>query len=589
MTQLEQSEGRLPVPIKPGADATTTKKPPILFGLLAGSVIVILIALRLIHLGADTPSWVSPDAGAYIDEGYKTLSARNLVVYGKTHWDPFDNYPGWMKSSPIPSWSYYAAFRLFSPCLDAARGVSICYFTLFLLVWFVLFRKRYALPILLAGLLLVGLDPGLFFYSRLALLEVPMIFGLYGFLLFLARYLEDKLWVPVIFAIGISPLLAFGIKLTALIYLAPVIGVLLLRALFQEHSNFGFRLGVVGTTAIIAVLLAFVTERTWMARLDVDPLQCVRKFLTNPLATTSPFLFLAGWLCGIHLVVRRPSHVLASSFRTALMGLGLLGPLLIALFSYDPDRYFVPLIPAYALIICEWLAAQKGALNEIEISRPAAAIMIIGLAAWVVFTVVMIGRFGLPLLNGMVAAPHWIQGGMKVGLGFLLSLALTLAFYLSLGKKLLDTRKVAMVLGVFVTFQGAYSMLRLGGFLLSPTYQGNLVRTQIVGSVPEGSSLIGDWAPFFALGTNLHPLYMCPQIGFNPPNHLVQLHPHYFLDCDTPTSRLSLAEISKLNEVTLGPAILTTEYNHKKVILYPLRFNVAMAATKDRRMKNNMR
>ena len=88
-----------------------------------------LALLRLIHLGADTPSEFSRSAGPYVDEGYKTLSPRNLVLFGTTHWNSEDTYRGWMKDSPITQWSYYASFRLFGDSQDnpvrQASGIAI--------------------------------------------------------------------------------------------------------------------------------------------------------------------------------------------------------------------------------------------------------------------------------------------------------------------------------------------------------------------------------------------------------------------------------------------------------------------------------
>src|SRR5512132_2766522 len=75
---------------------------------LIPGLLFLLCGLRFLDLGADTPIWAkSYSMGDYVDEGYKTLSARNLVLFGQTHWHPLDNYPGWMKASPVTNWSYY--------------------------------------------------------------------------------------------------------------------------------------------------------------------------------------------------------------------------------------------------------------------------------------------------------------------------------------------------------------------------------------------------------------------------------------------------------------------------------------------------
>lgn len=59
---------------------------------IALALAVALALLRLVHLTADTPYGLTePTAGIYVDEGYKTLSPRNLILYGRTHWNDADS------------------------------------------------------------------------------------------------------------------------------------------------------------------------------------------------------------------------------------------------------------------------------------------------------------------------------------------------------------------------------------------------------------------------------------------------------------------------------------------------------------------
>ena len=105
-------------------------------------VLIVAISLRLTHLEADTPPNLSSSVGVYVDEGYKTLSPRNLLLFNKTHWHEADTYPGWMKASPITQWSIYAAFKYFGANVSSARLVPIIYFSLFVLLYLHLFKKR---------------------------------------------------------------------------------------------------------------------------------------------------------------------------------------------------------------------------------------------------------------------------------------------------------------------------------------------------------------------------------------------------------------------------------------------------------------
>src|SRR5437763_12796343 len=66
-------------------------------GWLAMLAVVGVVLIRTINLGADAPKGLpaEADCGMYVDEGFKTLWPRNMVVFGTGHWHPRDDYPGW--------------------------------------------------------------------------------------------------------------------------------------------------------------------------------------------------------------------------------------------------------------------------------------------------------------------------------------------------------------------------------------------------------------------------------------------------------------------------------------------------------------
>src|SRR5438874_927548 len=72
-------------------------------GCLATLAILGVVLIRTANLGSDAPEGLpaEQDYGIYVDEGYKTLSARNMVVFGTARWHPGDDYPGWLNASPI--------------------------------------------------------------------------------------------------------------------------------------------------------------------------------------------------------------------------------------------------------------------------------------------------------------------------------------------------------------------------------------------------------------------------------------------------------------------------------------------------------
>ena len=106
------------------------------------SILLATTALRTIHLDADPVPWYTGEVGYQIDEGYKTLSPRNLYLYGDTHWNPADQYSGWMVRSAITQWPYYWAFKSLGLDLSSARTVSIIYAVIFLILAAAFLFKR---------------------------------------------------------------------------------------------------------------------------------------------------------------------------------------------------------------------------------------------------------------------------------------------------------------------------------------------------------------------------------------------------------------------------------------------------------------
>ncbi len=121
---------------------------------IAGFLIVMaLIALRLVHLGADPPdSLWTQSLGPFVDEGYKTLDARNLALFGQTHWNDQDDYPGWLPRSPITQVSFLAAFRILGQEIVSARVVTVLWFLLILLIYLWAISDSYGPWITLLGL-----------------------------------------------------------------------------------------------------------------------------------------------------------------------------------------------------------------------------------------------------------------------------------------------------------------------------------------------------------------------------------------------------------------------------------------------------
>ena len=283
--------------------------------------------LRLVHLTADTPYGLTePTAGEYVDEGYKTLSPRNLILHGRTHWNAADDYPGWLESSPLTQWSFYLSFRLFGTDIGPARLVTIAYFTLLLCGYVWVMAGRYHTALFLAGLLALGLESTTFFFSRIALFETPQLVVVYLLLFLFSRMREGRGAAAIGLAAGVALILTFTIKHSALLVMGPV---LLAAVVCAARRTFDARtLRVV--TAVLAVLIVVVlalTEQSWSSRMQLAPLGFLERLMDIPLAYASPFVLVAGWLCALHALLTRPGLWLNDLYRLCLIAIVVLGPL----------------------------------------------------------------------------------------------------------------------------------------------------------------------------------------------------------------------------------------------------------------------
>jgi len=148
---------------------------------------------QLIYINADTPIFLADNSGVYCDEGYKTLDARNLVLFGKTHWTEMDEYRGWIKGSPITVYFNFLLFKLFGVSLGVARLGNLLFALGSLLLFYLILKKIYDQQSAFWGVILCAVNQIYFFYSRLALLEFKMmffiLFGIYFMLFVKQNYL----------------------------------------------------------------------------------------------------------------------------------------------------------------------------------------------------------------------------------------------------------------------------------------------------------------------------------------------------------------------------------------------------------------
>jgi 4-amino-4-deoxy-L-arabinose transferase-like glycosyltransferase len=541
-----------------------------------GIALVLAVALgllRLVHLTADTPYGLTePTAGVYVDEGYKTLSPRNLIQHGRTHWNTADSYPGWLEASPLTQWSFYVGFRLFGVDIGSARLVTIAYFTILLCGYVWAMAGRYHTALLLAGLVALGLESTIFFFSRVALFETPQLVFVYLLLFWFSRMREGRGAAAIALAVGVALTLTFTVKHSALLVMGPV---LLAAAVYTARRTFDARTLWILAALVAAVIVAVLalTVHSWSTRMQLAPLGFLERLMDIPLAFASPFVLVAGWLCALHALLTRPQLWLNDLYRLCLTAIVVLGPLELALFWYNPLRYFVPFLPAYVLLVLEWVHLagwREQLLRRVPLTRSVLAVGALACALYWSGTGVM----RLLALNPPYAPLYFLEPRPNQSLWLLSGVAAVVALGLWVGRsRMLRPTIVRGIAGAIALLFLTATAYTLGSFWLAPSYRSAELRHELTALIPPGSSLAGDWAPFVTLGTQIKPLYMNSRL--NRPSQLKKLRPDYLLYCETFDAQAVMVELAGVPGVALSEPLLASEYNGRRVILYALHYDVA--------------
>ena len=547
--------------------------------LLVSLLILALSALRLIHLDADMPPDMtrnvetgSLSVGLYVDEGYKTLDARNLFLFGTPQWNAQDEFPGWMKHSPLTQWAYYLSFRLFGQRLSSARVVTIVSFLILLVGYALGTARRYPAGLFVTGLILLGLTHHLFLFSRIAIFSVPIATCVYCLLFFMAREGMDERMLPVASAlVVVSALATFGVKPSSPLYFFPVLAGLVFVVLFGRQRSRPATIAIVLMMILTGVATLVATHAIWWSRIrNLSPAAMFASILDNGLSPSSGFLVCLGLLCAFHALLTRSTSILGHPYGASLVALVVLGPLLVSFFPYHPLRYYIPLLPAFLLLALEWVHVR--AWRDAIPAR----------SAWLTIGACL-AILAAAILNLARALNHQILSSLPMRLGnepglsaaaiyrYVVPLAVALAIGLwTVRRRVFAGRTMLGVVVVLLVVSTARDIYVVGRYLLNPSYQASGISADIRRLVPPGASIGGDWAPFFTLGSEIKALYVNER--YNRGERIKAVRPDYFLQTFVGRSEEVMREIRGLEGVSLGPAIYRARYAERDLILYPLSY-----------------
>jgi hypothetical protein len=510
--------------------------------------------------------------GIYVDEGYKTLDARNLALFGQVHWNPSDDFAGWwMERSFLTQILYFSAFRLFGAELGTARLVAITFFLLFLASYAVAHGRRYSPSLLCLGAAMLGLQHTLFSYSRVALFMQPAVTLCYFAVFLLLTPLASSVPRALFLTSGLALVASLGVKQSALLYFLPILVGILLSLAVGGRVKRTYLVRAAVLVGGVTVLIAVLTRNSWLWRVDLARLSDFRAVVLNPMTESSSLLVAAGLLAASHAILVMPRRFLSSAYRSSLVLLATLGPLSLILFPYNPLRYYIPFIPSYVLLTVEWFHLRVWKHPVPRRSHWLTTVSWMVLFGWALLCLgKAISNFVLDDVqfweelkrSGRVLFP-WFEMAALVGAWGVWKLRAKL-----FQGKLLKSLMALIVL--LALFRDLHVNSR---FLLSPSYRSREVAAELEGLISPGVSMVGDWAPFFALGTEIPALSM--GAGSNIPWEVPsrELGAGYFLYNDTKYGK-ELFKVLKMDKtVRVEPAVFESTYSGFEIALYPLDYS----------------
>ena len=129
----------------------------------------LMVGLRLFALNSDPYRNLDWSSGLLTDEGFYLHNARNVILFGHSQTDDFNN----SLLSPTLNAIQIAVFRRFGMGIAQARLISVAAGLLTLTLFFAALRRAYSVRLAALATVFLGLDHVPLLYSRMALMDTP--------------------------------------------------------------------------------------------------------------------------------------------------------------------------------------------------------------------------------------------------------------------------------------------------------------------------------------------------------------------------------------------------------------------------------
>ncbi len=499
-------------------DAKEPRKPAASRRGLSAFLLALGLATFLVQswrIGADTPiklGTVRFDAGAFCDEGYKTLDARNRVLFGGEHWTPEDQYAGWALHSPVTVWLNTLVFRFFGVSLENARLLSLAFALGSAILAFLLLHERFGSLSASFGLLLLLVHPLFAVYGRLALFEVKLLFfsllGLHAIVSPRLRSLGLRVALAVVafaLAYGCKETAAFGVAALALAWLVLRASERIGSAEKRRLLAWSLCLAIVGFLGIVDGLGIPIEFR---GRELSTPTQFGKELLTLDVLRMNPTLTLLGGVVSIFVLRRLISR--SASFRTSdvvMVCWFWTQTIAFTVLKYHPSRYYLVALPALI-----WLALL--ALDHMDELRAELVEQAGAVSAILLGFVLCMGLCHLATTAGAtvgILSPKNVESKTlflrTFGTYLLASWPLCVAGILFCGRLLRSTRFLRTLAVLLVVLASGLNASWFVSWIRAPRYELRAGFEQL-NELPPDSVLVGDWAPQLTLDTKLRAIYL---------------------------------------------------------------------------------
>ena len=373
-----------------------------------GVAILLMVLLRCVALDSDAYPRLTWSTALLSDEGFYLHNARNLIQFGKTQTDEFNN----MLIMPILHLMQIGVFRVLGVGIVPARLISVVLSLVMLPLFFVTLRRVFRQQVAVIGTLFLGLDHITLLYNRLALMDTPAIFVMVcAFYAFVRGYGDEKatkkrdfLWL------GICGFLLGVVYVTRglAVFLVPLPFALLLRDYWEQKKrdpSLGVRsrlrgLGWLAGGLVVALLIYAIL---WYLPHRLELAHANRHYLFKQLVPASGRQFrinvmrgLTGYQRGMMPYLFRHSPVqlllvfgwfmwwlssrrlregeekfsrLSVAVIRLLNGWFVLGFGMMCVVTYSPSRYYVLYYPAMAALSALAAVRIPSILRAIWLSR----------------------------------------------------------------------------------------------------------------------------------------------------------------------------------------------------------------------------